>query len=30
MDSQEIEIGVKAGKYGIFLVIFYEIGGSGC
>jgi hypothetical protein len=30
MNSQEIEIGVKASKYGIFLVIFHEIGGCGC
>jgi hypothetical protein len=30
MNSQEIEICVKAGKYGIFLVMFHEVGGSRC
>jgi hypothetical protein len=30
MDSQEIKISVKAGEYGIFLIIFHEIGGCRC
>lgn len=30
MNSQEIKISVKASEYGIFLVIFHEIGGCRC
>ena len=30
MDGQKIEVGVKAGKYGILLVIFHKIRGCWC
>lgn len=30
VNRQEIKISVKAGEYGIFLVVFHEIGGCRC
>ena len=30
MNGQKIEISVKAGKYGIFLVVFHKIRGCRC